>query len=248
MIEVRGGGPVTSTRASTMNVTVATQERGSEIESTTRGAYVQALLNTDIVAARRVAEDALAGGMTPQRLYLGVFAPALHEIGALWERGRATIAQEHLATATTQALMARLWPGTAPAPQRAPCAITTATEGDWHVLGARFLADFLEAEGWTVVDLGAATPTTELVALVARMRPALVCLSTTMPGNLPAARAAVAALKRLDTPPLVAVGGHAYTTSAAPLALGAAPDLYASDAAEFLAQLRARLTGAPPSP
>ena len=211
-----------------------------DTESKTRLAYVRALLDADTAAARRVAEEALRDGMTPQRLYLGVFQCALYEVGALWQQGRATIAQEQLATATTQGLMARLWPETDAPPPRAPRAIITATEGDWHVLGARFVADFLEADGWVAVDLGAATPTTELLELTQRMRPALVCLSTTLPGNLPAARAAIASLRALHDCPLLAVGGHAYTAGGEALARRCGADLYASDAFEFLAALHAR--------
>ncbi len=218
----------------------STQARGTDAEALTRTRYLRAVLAADVVAARQAVETALREGMTPERLYLGVFAHALYDVGELWQQGRATIAQEHLATATTQALMARLWPETAPTPDRAPCAITTATEGDWHVLGSRFVADFLQAEGWTVLDLGANTPAPALRQLVADTRPALVCLSTALSGNLPAAAATVAALRSLENPPLVAVGGHAYR-GRADLARELGADLHATDAAAFRHALRARL-------
>lgn len=222
-----------------MDTTASRREQRTDSESLTRARYLRALMDADVREARAVAEGALGEGMAPDRLYLGVFQPALYEIGALWQQGQATIAQEHLATATTQALMARLWPGTPATGPQSRRAITAVTEGDWHVLGSRFLADFLEADGWTVLDLGAATPTEELQRLAIRIKPAVVCLSTTVTANLPAAERAIAALKSLRDAPLVAVGGHAYG-GRADIALRLGADLFAHDAGEFLQRLAAR--------
>jgi methanogenic corrinoid protein MtbC1 len=223
-----------------MEPTASRRQQRADPESLAHARYLRALMLADVREARAVAEAALRAGIAPQRLYLGVFQPALYEIGALWQAGQATIAQEHLATATTQALMARLWPGGQPTADRARCAITAVTEGDWHVLGSRFLADFLEADGWTVLDLGAATPSGELRTLVARIKPAVVCLSTTVTANLPAAERTIAALKDLSEAPLIAVGGHAYGGREA-LAHRLGADLFALDAGDFLERLAARL-------
>jgi methanogenic corrinoid protein MtbC1 len=192
-----------------------------------------------VAGARAVAEGALAGGITLRELYLGVFQWALYEVGRRWQGGEATVAQEHLATATTQTLMARLWRTAPTRSTRAGRAVVTATEDDFHVLGPRFLADFLEGEGWTVLDLGAATPTRDLVAMVRQTAPDLVCLSTTLPANLGGAADAVAALRHIDPRPLIAIGGQAYAgDESAARALGA--DLYANDAAAFLDALGTR--------
>jgi methanogenic corrinoid protein MtbC1 len=145
--------------------------------------------------------------------------------------------------------MASVWPdgGTAhkwPRPsadgQRELRAVVTATENDLHALGPRFVADFLQGEGWTTLDLGVSTPTTEIVGFVEQSGPDLVCLSTTLPAHLPGARRAVSQLRELPRPPLIAVGGQAYgddETVAA--AMGA--DLFASDAAAFLNALPRRM-------
>jgi methanogenic corrinoid protein MtbC1 len=207
--------------------------------SVVRDAYLAALLEMDPQGAQIVVQAALAADLPIGELYLLVLQPALYEIGRLWERGEASVAQEHLATATTQTLMARL-----AAPPMAlaagPRAITTATENDLHSLGPRFLADFLERDGWQVIDLGADTPTDDLVQLVARVRPELVCLSTTLATNLGHAENAITALRGLDPPPLIAVGGHAYETNDQ-LATTLGADIHAGDAAAFLEILRARI-------
>ncbi len=206
--------------------------------SAVRDAYLAALLETDPQGAQIIVQTALEADLPIGELYLSVLQPALYEMGRLWEQGEVSVAQEHLATATTQTLMARL-----PAPSismaAGPRAITTATENDLHSLGSRFLADFLERDGWRVIDLGAGTPTDDLVDLVAQVRPELVCLSTTLSSNLSHVEDAIGALRGLDPPPLIAVGGHAYgTDDQLATALGA--DIHAGDAASFLEMLRAR--------
>jgi MerR family transcriptional regulator, light-induced transcriptional regulator len=202
-------------------------------------AYLAALLDTDPQGAQIVVQTALEADLPIGELYVSVLQPALYEMGRLWEHGEVSVAQEHLATATTQTLMARL-----PAPPisltAGPRAITTATENDLHSLGPRFLADFLERDGWKVIDLGAGTPTHDLVDLVDQVRPELVCLSTTLSTNLGHAEDAIVALRGLDQPPLIAVGGHAYGTDHQ-LATTLGADIHAGDAASFLEMVRARL-------
>ena len=208
-----------------------------------RDAYLAALLRADPHGARLVAEAALAAGMPLRELYLAVLQDALHEVGRLWQNGQATVAQEHLATATTQTLAARLSAQLAVPPRPQLTAVVSGTEGELHALGARFVADFLEGEGWAVIDLGAGTPTTDLVRTVSEQRPTLVCLSTALTTNLSHAQAAIDALRRLEDPLLIAVGGHAYHGDPA-LADRLGADLHATDAASFMALLHDRVTDA----
>lgn len=205
--------------------------------SPVRSAYLAALLRADPVSARRVIDAAVDTGITFRELYLSVFQEALYEVGRLWQNGEATVAQEHLATATTQTLMSRLSFPSRSVARKGRRALTTGTQDELHSLGARFLADFLAADGWTVIDLGAGTPTEDIARLVEDVQPAVVCLSTTLTTNLIHARAAVAALRNLPDPPLIAVGGHAYGDSESQAAaIGA--DVWAADADEFARMLR----------
>lgn len=237
--------PQAATLADQLETAAASVLAGPEPEqppapSTIRDAYLTALLRTDPAAARLVVDAALEAGMPVRDLYLTVLQDALYEVGRLWQEGQASVADEHLATATTQTLLARLSSRLAAPPRPQHTAVVTGSEGERHALGARFVADFLEGEGWTVVDLGASTPTDDLVRLVARLRPKLVCLSTALTTNLGPAEDAVAALRGLPDRPLIAIGGHAYRGDPT-VAERLGADVYAPDAAAFLTRLAAHL-------
>lgn len=199
-----------------------------------RDAYLEAVLAPDARRARTLIEEACDAGVAVERLYLEVLHPALVEVGRLWEAARIAVAHEHLATQITQAVLARLagrlTPGTSGAGRRA---IVSCSPGELHVLGGQMVADFLEADGWDVLPLGADTPSEELARLAERERVQLVALSTALPAHLLAAGAACAALRRLPEPPFIVAGGQAFGGDGVRArAVGA--DAYAGDPATLL--------------
>src|SRR5687767_1046800 len=57
-------------------------------------------------AAERVVREALEAGLTARAIYDDVIAVAMREIGAKWEAGEITVADEHLATSISFGLVA----------------------------------------------------------------------------------------------------------------------------------------------
>lgn len=208
-----------------------------------RGWFADILLGKPPREARATAVGLADGGLPPRDVYLQVLAPALEEIGSRWQRGTATVAQEHLATALVSSIMATLAPRLDEPPVVGRRAVLAGTDGELHSVGLRMVGDFLEADGWDVDFLGALTPEGEVERFTADRRPDLVCLSTTLTTHLPAVRSTIAALRRLPTPPLIMVGGRAYGGDAA-VALGLGADAFASDAGAASKFLRARFTDA----
>ncbi|MBD0330138.1 MAG: cobalamin B12-binding domain-containing protein [Thermoleophilia bacterium] len=200
-------------------------------------AYVAAIVAGRPAIARATVERAVEEGMPVAEAYVGVLQPALYEIGDLWAAGRVSVAQEHLATATTQVLAARLAARLPRAERGSGTVVVAASEGELHALGTRFVAELLEAAGWTVLELGASTPVLDLVTLVARERPRAVGLSTSLTTNLRAAEEAFARLRALPAAPLLAAGGRAYGGDAE-LARRLGADFFAPDPLALLARLR----------
>ena len=178
--------------------------------TTVRDDYLAALLAGDATRARWLVERAVDGGTDVRDLYLGVLAPALEEVGERWASGELTVAHEHYATAVTGGLLGMLAPRIRVPPTSGRLAVVACTPGELHALGAHMVADFLEAEGWEVLALGAATPAADLAALVDDERPDLVALSTSVAHNLDAAADTLRHLRELAEPPFVAVGGRAW--------------------------------------
>jgi methanogenic corrinoid protein MtbC1 len=206
-----------------------------------RERYVDALVDGDPASAAALVHAAIADGVDVRRLYLQVLQPALYEIGRRWERAEISIAQEHLATATTQSLMARLAErlDADRRPRRERTVLVAGAEGELHSIGARMVADFLEADGWDVLFVGALSPVDALAEMAAERGVDVVAVSASLSERLPEVASAVRALSALDPRPLIAVGGQAFAGEpAAALATGA--DLYANNADALVRTLAER--------
>jgi MerR family transcriptional regulator, light-induced transcriptional regulator len=172
--------------------------------------YLEALRAADASRAYRVASGALQQGMTTPELYQRVIAPAMHQIGELWERGALTVADEHMATALTNRILAALRPppdeSSASRPARA---LLAAVEGEQHALGLRMAADLLEDAGYDTIYLGADVPTGALLQAVESLSPDLVAMTATMETLAPRLEAVAAELRRAYPDLGVLVGGQA---------------------------------------
>ena len=205
---------------------------------TRRDAYLAALLARDQRGARAVVAEALADGASPEDLYLQVFQPALQEVGHRWALGDLSVADEHLATAVTHQLLDEVSPRMRTVPWGGRLAVVSSTPDELHALGVRMVADFLEADGWEVLQLGAATPADDLVALVEREAPDMVALSTTTPRSLPGIADVLQQLRRAHPRPLIVVGGQFWTAEAARTALELGADIVERDPRTLVAILR----------
>jgi methanogenic corrinoid protein MtbC1 len=211
-----------------------------------RRAYLEALMARDVGAARASVEAALGAGVDVPDIYLGVLQPALYEIGRSWALGEFSVADEHSATTVTQSVLGMLGPRMRTAPKDGRLAVVTGSPEERHALGVQMVADFLEGDGWEVLNLGASTPADDLARMADAERPDVVALSTATPAGLPGAAEAVGTLLALDPRPLVVLGGQLWRGSARADALGFGADLVVDDPRELVALLRERFPPQPP--
>jgi len=220
---------------------VFTGERRAAGRDDAANRFLDAIVAGNRRRAFEVADQAQAAGMDIRGLYLQVFQPALREIGRLWQQNRITVADEHLATAITQAAMARLYEGLfASATGQGPLLIAACADSERHEVGLRMVCDILEMEGWDTVFLGAAVPLPDLVRMVCDRRPQVVALSASLGPNLERVEAAIRAIREgCAEQPVIAVGGRPFSADPG-LAARMGADLTASDAAEAAERLRER--------
>ena len=152
--------------------------------------YLDSLRAADTAGAFRIASSALAEGMTVPQLYQRVIAPAMHQVGELWEKGALTVADEHLATALTHRVLAALRPPRDATDRAGGTAekgrvMLAAVEGEQHALGLRMAADVLEDAGFRTIYLGADVPTDALLQAISSLSPDLLALEVTMRESAP---------------------------------------------------------------
>jgi MerR family transcriptional regulator, light-induced transcriptional regulator len=157
--------------------------------------------------------------------------PFLHELGERWERGEATVAQEHFAS---QFLRGRLL-GLARGWDRGvgPRAVLACVPGEQHDLPLVVFGIALREHGWRITFLGADTPVETLVKAASTLAPAAVVVSATQQERLEASARALAAAAR-DLP--LWVGGAGATAA---LAKRAGAQLLENGALEEAARLAA---------
>jgi methanogenic corrinoid protein MtbC1 len=176
--------------------------------------YLDALRRRDTEAARKTLQAARDAGSSIQDLYVGVVAPALEEVGRLWEIGELLISEEHAISQATLQLMAALLPARQPDPPpagRTRCVVVTAG-AESHMIGARMVADFLFLAGFTVEFFGGNLSIGNILESLRRHPCTLVVVSVTMREHLGAAEDMIRAI-RADTSlscVRVIAGGQAF--------------------------------------
>lgn len=185
-------------------------------------------------ALRLVMEEGVGRGAPASEIALRVLQAAQRKIGELWQDNRISVADEHLATAIAQVVLAHLYRLSPASPLLDKRIVFGCVEGEHHDFPARLAADALDLAGYDVRFLGADVPTESLVSMIRRERPDLVALSATMSFNLRSLRMTVARLRSDFGEALpILVGGAACDTLADPAAeLGA--DGFARDPRDLI--------------
>jgi len=174
--------------------------------------FVLALVTGDRVGSEAIATQALGAEGALETLYLDLLDPALRRIGNLWEAGRITTAQEHMASALATRLMAQAFARLDYGARPGRRALVAASPNEHHQIGAWMLSDLLEVRGWNTRFMGADTPQEALLDAVRAFRPHLVALSVTMAFNLRRTAELIQAVRGLDLAPAprILVGGQIF--------------------------------------
>jgi len=171
-------------------------------------AYLTAGLGGDRGAAWRVTRDAIRDGYSIGRVYGELIIGSQRRLGELWEEAKISVAQEHMASSVTQAVIARLY-AEIDRPRTAGRALMAGVEGELHTLPAQLASDVLELEGWDVAYVGTNTPLEAVLESIEAEKPDLVGLSTTMPSSLVGTVQLVQAIRERFGALRVVLGGRA---------------------------------------
>jgi trimethylamine corrinoid protein len=121
---------------------------------------VQAIMDTDEEAAKKVASDSLEAGMDPLEMINHGFTEGIRQMGDLFERGEVflpgLIVASEAMTAAVEILEAAL-PAEKQAEKKAVIVLGT-VEGDIHDIGKGIIATMLRVHGYDVHDIGRDVP------------------------------------------------------------------------------------------
>jgi methanogenic corrinoid protein MtbC1 len=177
-----------------------------------------------------------------------LLAPAQLRVGELWVSDTWSVAQEHAATAISEAVLTTLAVerelSSRPRPD-APSVVVSCVEQEWHALPALMVTEHLRAQGYAVSYLGANASAQGLVRHVHEVGPRAVLLSSSLSTFLPLARRQVEAVRETGTP--VVVGGSAFDPAGRRAgAIGATA--FATNASGVAALVDSLPTAVPPAP
>jgi DNA-binding transcriptional MerR regulator len=154
-------------------------------------------------AAAHAAFDRLLADYSERAVLAGIVLPLLHELGAGWERGEISVAQEHFASNLLRGRLlglARGWDRGS-----GPRAVLACPPGERHDLGLVIFGLALREHGWRITFLGADTPPDTLVETVRRLAPEALVFAVADPARLGGVAETVAALDGVAT--TVWIGG-----------------------------------------
>jgi methanogenic corrinoid protein MtbC1 len=173
--------------------------------------FEEALLTGNRRKAVEIVSHLAQQGRSQVEIDVFLIQAALVSIGLKWQSNQISIAQEHLATATAQTVMADSFSKSSLPPLNGKKVLLACIEGNNHSVGLRMVSDAFELEGWDVQYLGADAPTHALVEQIMAWKPHMVGLSISLPNQLDGTRKVIDSLRtRLaDNCPPIMIGGAA---------------------------------------
>jgi len=139
--------------------------------------YARAATQGDEAACLEIVEAAFRAHTPLVDIYQELLTPAMALVGTWWKVHAIDEAQEHMATAITERMMARVSSITGPMRRLGKVALLGCAPNAWHVLGLRMISDLLKLHGWKTLYLGPNVPERSFLATVTTHEPDLVLLS-----------------------------------------------------------------------
>lgn len=116
--------------------------------------------------------------LAPDELVLTVLSPLMHSVGAMWEKGRLSIAQEHLISNLVRNLvgnLVRFRP-----PESGPVLAFATPPHEPHEFGIALAACLASMQGFRSCVLGPGVPVQEVVRVARYLKAAIVVIGSTL--------------------------------------------------------------------
>ena len=158
----------------------------------------EAVRNFDEEGARRLAREAVEGGVDPVEALEEGLAKALREVGDRFGRGEAFITELIAAAQAMEAgaeVLNREIARRGASRKAVGRFLIGTVEGDIHSIGKNIVVTMLRAAGFEVIDLGVDVPTRVFVEKVRELKPDILGLSALMTTTMAKQREVIDALR-----------------------------------------------------
>ena len=152
--------------------------------------------------------DSVLQGMTLDAALSDVVVPYLHELGERWQRGDASVEEEHFASGVLRGRLLGLARGWGQG--LGPRVLLACAPGEHHDLGLITFGLALRARGWRIGFLGQDTPVASVANAAEAFEPSLVVVSSVVAKRL---NAHAAELDELARARQLCVGGAGASTA-----------------------------------
>jgi len=113
-------------------------------------------------------------------IFTDIVKPVMYKIGELWENGKISVADEHVATEMIIRIVDWLKVQEIKGENKDQCAICMSIFSEQHTLGIKMVASYLDIIGYRSIYIGNNLPTNELIAIIKKEKPKILALSVTL--------------------------------------------------------------------
>ncbi|MDY6914015.1 MAG: cobalamin-dependent protein [Planctomycetota bacterium] len=197
--------------------------------------YVEHLFSGKRCESRELIFAAQDRGIPASKLLKMVVWKAMEQVEKLYRADEISQVVEHMATRINRMVADQLHGLLARKPKSGKRMIVTCGDGQIEELGAQIIADLFEADGWSVWFLGSGVPNDEILELVGKLRPDVLCVYGAQPCGVPNIRRLIELVRDVnacDEMQILVTGG--VFNRADGLAEEIKADLFAPDVSEAI--------------
>jgi methanogenic corrinoid protein MtbC1 len=136
-----------------------------------------------------------------------ILRPVMIKIGKDWERGKISIATEHVASNVAQTLV-KIIINQVSGSRNKKKVMVCVPMGEEHHIGCDVLETYLTRKGFKVFNMGISMPTKSIIEFIKIKKPNVVLISITIQDNILAGQRLVKKIREQSKIPIL-IGGHA---------------------------------------
>ena len=163
--------------------------------------YLEHLFAGKRCEARELVMAAQDRGVAARELILNVVWPAMEQVARLFSDAQIDRITEHMATRINRMVADQLQACMARKPKSGKRMVVVCGEGESEELGAQMTADLFEVDGWHIWFLGAGVPVDEVIQLVGRLEPDVLCMYGCLAKDAPGVRRLITTIRDINAVP-----------------------------------------------